>query len=65
MKSDQPADWRRAWNEYLTPLQERFPDNEHAEEVKAFQQKMQDVGDQDKALDRAKAICPGLGLARG
>jgi hypothetical protein len=58
MNSDKPADWRRAWNEYLGPLQDRFPDNAHADEVKVFQQKMQDVGDQDKALDRAKGEAP-------
>jgi hypothetical protein len=55
MNSDQPADWRRAWTDYLLPLQERFPDNAHADEIKAFERKMQDVGDQDKALERAKA----------
>jgi hypothetical protein len=58
MTSDKPADWRRAWNEYLLTLQERFPDNAHADEVKAFQQKMQDVGDLDKALERAKGEAP-------
>jgi hypothetical protein len=58
MNSDKPADWRRAWNEYLGPLQDRFPDNAHADEVKAFQEKLQDVGDQDRALDRAKSELP-------
>jgi len=58
MNSNQPADWRRAWNEFLGPLQDRFPDNAHAEEIRAFQQKIQDVGDQDKALDRAKGDAP-------
>lgn len=58
MNSDKPADWRRAWNEYLSQLQERFPDNAHADEVKAFQQKMQDVSDLDRALERATAEAP-------
>jgi eukaryotic-like serine/threonine-protein kinase len=58
METDRPADWRRAWAEYLEPLEERFPGHVHEAEVRAFRQKMLDVGEQDRALDRAKAEAP-------
>ena len=37
MQSDSPADWRRAQDQYLTPLLERFPDTEHAAEIQEFE----------------------------
>jgi eukaryotic-like serine/threonine-protein kinase len=58
MRSDRPADWRQAWNEYLEPLTERFPDDPHKDEIAAFQRKMQDVDRQDKALKQAAADAP-------
>lgn len=36
MASDNPADWERAWNEYLEPLNARFPDHAHKPEVESF-----------------------------
>ena len=61
MQSDQPADWRRAWTEYLEPLTERFPDNPHRDEIAAFQRKIQDVDRLDKALKQAAAEAPAIG----
>jgi serine/threonine protein kinase len=31
LRSDDPADWERAWDEYLQPLSERYPDQYTAE----------------------------------
>jgi hypothetical protein len=58
MQSDQPADWRRAWNEYLEPLTDRFPDDPHRAEIAAFQRKMQDADRLDKALKQADTEGP-------
>jgi hypothetical protein len=58
MQSDRPADWRRAWAEYLEPLTTRFPDNPHRDEVAAFQRKMQDTDRLDRALKQAGAEAP-------
>jgi hypothetical protein len=58
MQSDKPADWRRAWVEYLEPLSERFPDHPHRDQVAAFQLKMQDVERLDRALKQADAERP-------
>jgi hypothetical protein len=64
MQSDRPADWRRAWAEYLEPLEERHADHPHKAEVQAFRQRMLDVERQDKALDQAKAEAPGTEAER-
>jgi hypothetical protein len=58
MHTDRPADWRRAWDEYLEPLTSRYPDSPHRNEIAAFQQKMQDVDRLDKALKQADADSP-------
>lgn len=36
MEGDDPADWKRAQDHYLTPLLERFPETTHAAEIEAF-----------------------------
>ncbi|HEX4592093.1 MAG TPA: hypothetical protein VH120_19320, partial [Gemmataceae bacterium] len=58
MQSDQPADWRRAWIDYLEPLTSDFPENPHREEIATFQRKMQDVDRLDKALKQASTEAP-------
>jgi serine/threonine-protein kinase len=40
MQSDDPDDWERAWEQYFAPLQERFPDHAHKEEVAAFKERV-------------------------
>lgn len=50
MASDQPADWLHAWNEYLEPLQERFPGNPHSAEITAFRRAMVDWRDFERAV---------------
>lgn len=37
MQSDDPVDWKRAEEQYLAPLLERFPETEYAAEIAAFQ----------------------------
>jgi hypothetical protein len=48
MQSEDPADWDRAWEEYLGPLQDRHPDH-RADEVAAYKAKL----DGRKELRRA------------
>jgi hypothetical protein len=40
LASDDPADWERAWDEYLEPLSERYPD-QYAAEVAATRAKVE------------------------
>jgi predicted Ser/Thr protein kinase len=40
MQSKDPTDWRRAWREYLGPLESGYPDHPHKEEVARFKQKL-------------------------
>ena len=49
MQSDNPEDWDTAWNDYLQPLQERYP-NIHQKEVAAFQQKRNDYRELRRAF---------------
>jgi len=50
MHSDDPADWERAWTEYLEPLSRDFPDK-YADEIKAFRARTQPLAE----LRRAQA----------
>jgi hypothetical protein len=50
MASDRPYDWDRAWNEYLEPIGQRFPDNPHKDEIARFRRESLDWREQDKAL---------------
>lgn len=50
MHSDDPADWERAWTEYLEPLSREFPDK-YADEIKAFRARTQPLAE----LRRAQA----------
>jgi serine/threonine-protein kinase len=50
MRSDDPADWERAWNEYLEPLAREHPDH-YADEIKAFRARTQPLAE----LRRAQA----------
>jgi len=37
MASENPVDWKRAQEQYLKPLLERFPETTHAEEIQTFE----------------------------
>jgi predicted Ser/Thr protein kinase len=43
MASERPTDWRRAWNEYFKPLNDRYPDHPYQEEVQKYRQKIDDA----------------------
>jgi hypothetical protein len=42
MASANPADWDKAWSDYLEPLTLRHPDNAHRAEIEAFRQQIDD-----------------------
>jgi hypothetical protein len=50
MQSDDPADWEKAWSDYLEPLSREHPDR-YAEEIKAFRART----DPQAELRRAQA----------
>ena len=54
MRSDDPADWETAWNDYLEPLSRRFPD-QHAEEVRSFRARAEPLGELRRAQTAGKA----------
>lgn len=39
MASDDPVDWRRAQEQYLSELRERFPDTKHADAIAEFERR--------------------------
>jgi hypothetical protein len=41
MASANPDDWEQAWDNYLQPLQERFPDHGHQAEMAEFSRRIQ------------------------
>lgn len=53
MASTRPADWDRAWREYLQPLEDRFPEHPYQEEVARFRAK-RDAGRNDGVLSEAQ-----------
>lgn len=54
MASDRPGDWKRAWEEYLQPLNERFPDHPYQEEVRRFQQQIEEARRAEEGSGEAK-----------
>ena len=53
MQSDNPADWDRAWDDYLGPLSRKYPDK-YADEVKAFDEKVRGHRELRRAIDAGK-----------
>lgn len=53
MKSDDPADWNRAWTEYLEPLDRRQLDPERREQHAAFRQMINDHEARRRAIPRS------------
>jgi hypothetical protein len=53
LASDDPADWERAWDEYLEPLSERYPD-QYAAEVEAARAKIGDLRDLRRAVRQGR-----------
>jgi serine/threonine-protein kinase len=52
MQSDDPADWNRAWTEYLEPLDRRQLDAERREQLTAFRQMINDHEARRRAIPR-------------
>jgi hypothetical protein len=49
MRSDDPADWDKAWTEYLEPLSRDYPDK-YADEIRAFRARTEPLGELRKAI---------------
>jgi eukaryotic-like serine/threonine-protein kinase len=72
MRSNNPNEWEKAWNDYLEPLNHRFPDHAHKAEVDEFRQLLDDVALQKRLAVRGRLNGPHseaqrfyeLGLAR-
>lgn len=68
MESENPADWDRAWRDYLEPLEERYPSHPQKAEVALFRLHMLDCKEQDRAAKAERVKSEGerfykLGLA--
>ena len=50
LESDNPADWDKAWDDYLEPLSTKYP-GEYAEEVRAAKAKLSDRRKLRRAID--------------
>lgn len=49
MHSEDPADWEKAWTDYLEPLSRAYPDR-YADEIKAFRARTEPLADLRRAL---------------
>jgi serine/threonine-protein kinase len=58
MASADPADWDRAWSEYLEPLAQDYPSNPYHAQVEAYRQQIEDRAAQQRALASLKARLP-------
>jgi serine/threonine protein kinase len=54
MASEDPADWNKAWSEFLAPLNRTYPEHAYHEEVDAYAQKIEDHAVQQRALTGLK-----------
>ena len=54
MHSEDPADWEKAWTEYLEPLSREYPDR-YADEIKAFRARTEPLAELRKAQAAGKA----------
>jgi hypothetical protein len=55
MRSEDPADWERAWTEYLEPLSRRHPDR-YTEQIEAFKARMHPAAELRRALANGRAV---------
>jgi serine/threonine protein kinase len=55
MQSDNPADWDKAWDDYLGPLARKYPDK-YPDEVKAFDEKIKGHRELRKAIDAGRKV---------
>jgi serine/threonine-protein kinase len=64
MASENPADWDKAWSEYLEPLNLTYPDHVYEREVEAFAQKREDHAAQRRALAGLPETVPASAAQR-
>ncbi|MDB5312564.1 MAG: serine/threonine protein kinase, partial [Gemmataceae bacterium] len=64
LNSDKPADWDRAWDEYLDPLSRKYPDR-YADEVAAAKTKIRDRKELRRVLDEGARADPRSDAERG
>jgi serine/threonine protein kinase len=57
LASDNPADWEKAWFDYLEPMSRRYPDR-HADVVEAVKAKVEDRAAQRRAVAQGRAAKP-------
>lgn len=55
MRSEDPADWQKAWDEYLEPLSRDHPDK-YADEIKAFRARTEPLAELRKAQAVGRAV---------
>jgi eukaryotic-like serine/threonine-protein kinase len=58
MASEDPDDWAKGWNEYLEPMERRFPDHPHQVEMAAFRAKHEAFLEERGAARTAKFAGP-------
>ena len=58
MRSNDPDDWERAWERYLGPLEDRFPDHPHQEELAGFRKQVEASREERKAERQARTLGP-------
>jgi eukaryotic-like serine/threonine-protein kinase len=58
MASDDPEDWERGWNDFLEPMNQRFPDHSHQSEIQEFRAKYEAYRDERAAARTAKLAGP-------
>jgi hypothetical protein len=54
MHSSDPADWEKAWDEYLEPISRNHPDK-YADEIKAFEARMRPAAELRRAQASGRA----------
>jgi serine/threonine-protein kinase len=58
MASEDREDWAKGWNDYLEPLQKRFPDNPYQTELAGFKAQYQSYLDERAAARTSKLAGP-------
>ncbi len=58
MQSEDPADWDTAWEKYLQPLTEKYPDNPYREQVEEYRRKVEEQAARRKAAREARSAAP-------
>ncbi|MFO0844176.1 MAG: serine/threonine-protein kinase [Gemmataceae bacterium] len=54
MASDNPDDWETAWDRYLGPLENKYPDHPYQDELAEFKRRLEDSRAEHRAEGRAR-----------